>query len=258
MKFELNVWRQSDSGSEGRFIDYSVDDVGPDTSFLEMMDLLNEQLTQRGEEPVAFDSDCREGVCGMCSMIINGQSHGPLAAATTCQLYMRHFSEGSKISVEPWRSKAFPVIRDLIVDRSAFDRIMQAGGYITLHSGPKPEPNSTPIEPEKAEEALDAAVCIGCGACVAACPNGAAMLYTAAKVSHLGLLEQGQPERYERVQRMVQQMEEEGFGSCRNYGECEAACPKQISIKFIGRMNRDYFRATLLRPIDRRGKMEAQ
>ena len=258
MKFELKIWRQSDSKSRGRFVDYSVDDVGPDTSLLEMMDILNEQLTRRGEEPVAFDSDCREGVCGMCSMVINGQPHGPLAATTTCQLYMRHFPEGSRINVEPWRSRAFPVIRDLIVDRSAFDRIMQAGGYITLHSGPKPEPNSTPIDPEVAEEALDAAVCIGCGACVAACPNGAAMLYTAAKVSHLGLLEQGQPERYERVQRMVQRMEQEGFGSCRNYGECEAACPKEISIKFIGRMNRDYFRATLLRPIDRRGKMEAQ
>ncbi len=258
MKFELKVWRQSDSKSRGRFVDYSVGDVGADTSLLEMMDILNEQLTRRGEEPVAFDSDCREGVCGMCSMIINGQPHGPLAATTTCQLYMRHFPEGSRISVEPWRSRAFPVIRDLIVDRSAFDRIMQAGGYITLHSGPKPEPNATPIDPEEAEEALDAAVCIGCGACVAACPNGAAMLYTAAKVSHLGLLEQGQPERYERVQRMVKQMEQEGFGSCRNYGECEAACPKEISIKFIGRMNRDYFRATLLRPIDRRGKMEAQ
>ncbi len=258
MKFELTVWRQSDSKSRGRFVDYSVDDVGPDTSLLEMMDTLNEQLTRRGQEPVAFDSDCREGVCGMCSMIINGQPHGPLAATTTCQLYMRHFPEGSRIRVEPWRSSAFPVIRDLIVDRSAFDRIMQAGGYITLHSGPKPEPNTTPIDPEAAEEALDAAVCIGCGACVAACPNSAAMLYTAAKVSHLGLLEQGQPERYERVQRMVNQMEEEGFGSCRNYGECEAACPKEISIKFIGRMNRDYFRATLLRPINRRGKMAAQ
>ncbi len=258
MKFEVTVWRQGSSTAVGSFVDYSLDDIGPDSSFLEMMDILNEQLTLRGEEPVAFDSDCREGVCGMCSMIINGQPHGPLAATTTCQLYMRHFRDGSRIRIEPWRAKGFPVVRDLIVDRSSFDRIMQAGGYVTLHSGPKPEPNSTPIEPDQAEEALDAAVCIGCGACVAACPNGAAMLYTAAKVSHLALLPQGQPERYERVQRMVKQMEQEGFGSCRNYGECEAACPKQISIKFIGRMNRDYLRAALFRPIDRRGKMEAQ
>jgi succinate dehydrogenase / fumarate reductase iron-sulfur subunit len=258
MKFRLRIWRQTDASSKGRFVDYSVEGVDADTSFLEMMDLLNEQLTAKGEDPVAFDSDCREGVCGTCSMIISGQPHGPLGATTTCQLYMRHFSEGQVITVEPWRSKAFPVIRDLIVDRSAFDRIMQAGGYVTVHSGPKPDPNAMPIEPDVSEEALDAAVCIGCGACVAACPNGAAMLYTAAKVSHLALLPQGQPERYTRVQRMVEQMEEEGFGSCRNYGECEAACPKEISIKFIGRMNRDYLRAALREPINRRGKMGAQ
>jgi succinate dehydrogenase / fumarate reductase iron-sulfur subunit len=223
-----------------------------------MMDLLNERLAEAGEEPVAFDSDCREGICGMCSMVINGQPHGPLPGTTTCQLYMRHFQDGDEITVEPWRAGAFPVIRDLVVDRSAFDRVMQAGGYVTVHSGPKPEPNALPIEPEIAEEALDAAACIGCGACVAACPNGAAMLYTAAKVSHLGLLPQGQPERHERVRGMVHQMEAEGFGSCRNYAECEANCPKEISIKFIGRMNRDYLRATLLQPIDRRGGMESQ
>jgi len=258
MTFKLKVWRQPDADSKGGFVDYAVDDVGPDTSFLEMMDILNEQLTARGEDPVAFDSDCREGVCGMCSMIINGQPHGPLDATTTCQLYMRHFSEAEIITVEPWRSRAFPVVRDLIVDRSSFDRIMQAGGYVTVHSGPKPDPNAMPIEPEVAEEALDAAVCIGCGACVAACPNGSAMLYTAAKVSHLSLLPQGQPERYTRVRRMVKQMEDEGFGSCRNYGECEAACPKEISIKFIGRMNRDYLRTALLEPVRRRGKMRAQ
>ncbi len=258
MKFKLKVWRQPSADLRGRFQTYTVEDISPDSSFLEMIDVLNEQLTERGEEPVAFDSDCREGVCGTCSMVIDGQAHGPLPATTTCQLYMRHFDDGALITIEPWRAKAFPVIRDLIVDRSAFDRIMQAGGYVTVHSGPKPEPNSIPIEPEVAEEALDAATCIGCGACVAACPNAAAMLYTAAKVSHLGLLPQGQPERYERVRRMVGKMEEEGFGACRNYGECEAQCPKEISIKFIGQMNRDFMRASLLEPMDRRGKMEAQ
>ena len=258
MKFRLKVWRQDSSIRAGRLVDYSVDGISPDASFLEMLDLLNEELTERGEEPVAFDSDCREGICGMCSLVINGQAHGPLPATTTCQLYMRHFSDGQKITVEPWRARAFPVIRDLVVDRSAFDRIMEAGGYVTLHSGPKPDPNSIPIEPETAEEALDAASCIGCGACVAACPNGAAMLYTAAKVSHLALLPQGQLERYHRVKQMVRQMEDDGFGACRNYGECEAVCPKEISIKFIGRMNREFLRATLLEPIERRGKMKPQ
>jgi succinate dehydrogenase / fumarate reductase iron-sulfur subunit len=258
MKVTVRVWRQKEARAPGALVRYEVDDVSPDMSFLEMMDLLNERLTERGEEPVAFDSDCREGVCGMCSMVIDGRAHGPLSETTVCQLYMRHFGDGAEIVVEPWRAKAFPVLRDLIVDRSAFDRIMQAGGYVTVHSGPKPDPNSIPIEPEIAEEALDAAVCIGCGACVAACPNGAAMLYTAAKVSHLALLPQGQPERYTRVTAMVKQMEEEGFGSCRNYGECEAACPKGISIKFIGRMNRDYLKATLVRPLDPRGEMDPQ
>jgi succinate dehydrogenase / fumarate reductase iron-sulfur subunit len=257
MRFTLRVWRQK-GDAPGALETYPIEGVSETSSFLEMMDTLNEELTARGEEPVAFDSDCREGICGMCSMVINGQPHGPLPGTTTCQLYMRHFRDGEEITIEPWRSSAFPVVRDLVVDRSAFDRIMQAGGYVTLHSGPKPEPNSIPIEPEIAEEALDAAACIGCGACVAACPNGAAMLYTAAKVSHLGLLPQGQPERFERVKRMVGQMEKEGFGACRNYAECEATCPKEISIKFIGRMNREFLRATLVEPVDPRGPMDSQ
>ncbi len=258
MKFTLHIWRQASAKALRKLVRYEIDGISPDMSFLEMMDLLNEQLIDRDEEPVAFDSDCREGVCGMCSLVINGQPHGPQRGAATCQLYMRHFKDGAEITIEPWRAEAFPVIRDLVVDRSAFDRIMQAGGYITTHAGPKPDPNATPIEPEVAELALDAATCIGCGACVAACPNGAAMLYTAAKVSHLGLLPQGQPERYTRVIRMVEQMEKEGFGGCRNYAECEAACPKEISISFISQMNRDYLRASLLEPIDRRGNMKSQ
>ncbi len=258
MKLHLRIWRQKDGSSPGNFGEYDLDDVRDDMSFLEMLDVLNEQLIDGGEEPVAFDSDCREGVCGMCSLVINGKAHGPLAGTTTCQLYMRHFNDGDVVTIEPWRSAAFPVLRDLIVDRSAFDRIMQAGGYVTLHSGPKPEPNSIPIEPEVSEQALDAATCIGCGACVAACPNGSAMLYTAAKVSHLGLLPQGQPERYGRVKKMVDQMDQEGFGSCRNYAECEAQCPKEISINFISQMNRDYLKATLREPVDRRSKMSSQ
>ncbi len=258
MNVTLEIWRQRDSETLGKMVRYEVKDVSPDMSFLEMLDYLNEQLTERGDEPVAFDSDCREGVCGMCSLFINGQAHGPSKGAATCQLYMRHYKDGDTIHIEPWRAGAFPVVRDLVVDRSAFDRIMQAGGYVTVHSGPKPEPNAIPIEPEVVEEALDAATCIGCGACVAACPNGAAMLYTAAKVSHLGLLPQGQPERDDRVINMVDQMDEEGFGACGNYAECEAACPKEISINFIGRMNRDYLQATLLRPINPRGPMDSQ
>jgi succinate dehydrogenase / fumarate reductase iron-sulfur subunit len=258
MKFTVKVWRQRDARDHGGFVRHEVDGISPDLSFLEMLDVLNEQLTVRGEVPVAFDSDCREGVCGMCSLVINGRPHGPLAATTTCQLYMRHFKDGEEITVEPWRARAFPVVRDLVVDRSAFDRILEQGGYVTVHSGPKPDPNAMPVEPEIAEEALDAASCIGCGACVAACPNSAAMLFTAAKVSHLGLLPQGQPERWTRVVKMIDQMEKEGFGGCTNYGECEASCPKAISIKFIARMNRDYFRAVLCEPKDRRGPMESQ
>lgn len=258
MKFLLNIWRQHDAKSQGSFEVYEVDGIVGDTSFLEMLDALNEKLVSENREPVAFDSDCREGVCGMCSMVIDGQAHGPLPATTTCQLYMRHFPDGAMITIEPWRARAFPVVRDLVVDRSAFDRIMQAGGYVTVHSGPKPEPNSMPVEPEVAEEALDAASCIGCGACVAACPNASAMLYTAAKVSHLALLPQGQPERVARALNMVEQMEKEGFGSCRNYGECEAQCPKEISIKFIGQLNREYLKAALREPLNRRGKMAPQ
>jgi succinate dehydrogenase / fumarate reductase iron-sulfur subunit len=258
MKFKLRIWRQPGPDADGRFVDYEVEGVEPTTSFLEMLDSLNERLTTEGEEPVAFASDCREGICGVCSLVIDGRPHGPQSEATTCQLYMRLFEDGASITVEPFRSAAFPLLRDLVIDRSAFDRITQAGGYITVHSGPKPDPNAIPVEPEVAEEALDAASCIGCGACVAACPNGSAMLYTAAKVSHLGLLPQGQPERYTRVRRMVDQMEREQFGSCRNYAECEANCPKEISIKFIGRMNRDYLRSLLKVPIDRRGPMDSQ
>ncbi|MDH3731999.1 MAG: succinate dehydrogenase/fumarate reductase iron-sulfur subunit [Gemmatimonadota bacterium] len=254
----LRIWRQEGPDDSGRFVEYSVEEITDETSFLEMLDALNEKLIASGEEPVAFDSDCREGVCGTCSLVIDGQPHGPLGRTATCQLYMRHFEDGDVITIEPFRAAAFPLVRDLVVDRGAFDRIIQAGGYISVHSGPKPDPNSIPIEPDIAEQALDAASCIGCGACVAACPNASAMLFTSAKVSHLGLLPQGQPERWERVERMVAQMEEEGFGSCRNYAECEAQCPKGISIDFIGRMNRDYTRAVLREPIDRRGKMVPQ
>ena len=258
MKIRLHVWRQPSRNDSGYMRTYELDGVLPEMSFLEMMDHLNEDLTAKGEEPVAFDHDCREGVCGMCSMVVNGEAHGPKKETTTCQLYMRHFSDGADIYVEPWRAAAFPVVKDLVVDRSAFDRIIQAGGFISNHSGPKPEPNSIPIEPDVAETSLDAATCIGCGACVAACPNSSAMLFTAAKVSHLGMLPQGQTERFERAQSMVDQMEQEGFGSCRNYAECEAQCPKGISIAFIGRLNSDYLRATLVEPVDRRGKMESQ
>jgi len=254
----LRIWRQAGPRAPGAFVDYTVEDISPDTSFLEVIDTLNERLARAGEEPVAFDSDCREGICGMCSLVINGQAHGPLPRTATCQLYMRHFDDDEIITVEPFRASAFPIIRDLTVDRSALDRIIQAGGFVSVHSGPKPDPNSIPIEHETAELALDAASCIGCGACVAGCPNAAAMLFTAAKVSHFALLPQGQLERYERVSGMVEQMEAEGFGTCRNYAECEAVCPKGISIAFIGKMNRDYARARLAEPVERRGKMVSQ
>ncbi len=247
MNLTLYVWRQKSPAEKGDFVRYEARDINPDMSFLEMLDVVNEMLLARGEEPIAFDHDCREGICGMCGFMINGIAHGPQRGTTVCQLHMRHFKDGDTLYLEPWRAKAFPVIRDLVVDRSAFDRIIQAGGFISVSTGGAPEANSIPIPKEDQELAMDAAECIGCGACVAACPNASAMLFTAAKISHLGLLPQGQPERYQRVLTMVQRMEREGFGSCTNIGECEAACPKRISLEFIARMNRDYLKASILK-----------
>jgi succinate dehydrogenase / fumarate reductase iron-sulfur subunit len=245
MNFTLHVWRQPNARSEGRFVRYEARDITPDMSFLEMIDVVNEGLITAGEEPIAFDNDCREGICGMCSMMINGVAHGPMKGTATCQLHMRSFTDGEEIRIEPWRSRAFPVIRDLCVDRSAFDRIIAAGGYVSVRTGSPQDANAIPVPKPDADRAMDAAACIGCGACVAACPNGSASLFTAAKVSHLGLLPQGQPERARRVVRMVEQMDAEGFGGCSWYGECMEACPKEISIDFITRMNGDYLRATL-------------
>lgn len=246
MRLKLKIWRQKDAHSEGRFVEYNLDGVSEDSSFLEMLDLLNQQLIDRNEEPVHFDHDCREGICGMCSLMINGIAHGPKAAVTTCQLHMREFKDGDTITIEPWRAKAFPVIKDLVVDRSAFDRIIQAGGYISVSTGQAPDANVIPVPKMQADRAMDAAACIGCGACVAACPNGSAMLFTAAKLAHLNSLPQGQTERYSRVVAMVNQMDAEGFGGCTNIGECEAVCPKEISLDFIAMMNRDLLVANLL------------
>jgi succinate dehydrogenase / fumarate reductase iron-sulfur subunit len=245
MNFTLHVWRQPNARSEGRFVRYEARDITPDMSFLEMIDVVNEGLITAGEEPIAFDHDCREGICGMCSMMINGVAHGPMKGTATCQLHMRSFADGETIRIEPWRARAFPVIRDLCVDRSAFDRIIAAGGYVSVRTGSPQDANAIPVPKPDADRAMDAAACIGCGACVAACPNGSASLFTAAKVSHLGLLPQGQPERARRVKRMVEQMDAEGFGGCSWYGECMEACPKEISIDFITRMNGDYLRASL-------------
>lgn len=246
MRLKLRIWRQKNAEAEGRFVDYNLDGVSEDSSFLEMLDLLNEQLIDRNEEPVHFDHDCREGICGMCGLVINGIAHGPKAAITTCQLHMREFKDGDSITVEPWRAKAFPVIKDLIVDRSAFDRIVQAGGYISVNTGQAPDANVIPVPKVQADQAMDAAACIGCGACVAACPNGSAMLFTSAKLAHLNSLPQGQAERFDRAVLMVNQMDAEGFGGCTNIGECEAVCPKEISLDFIAMMNRDLLRANLM------------
>jgi succinate dehydrogenase / fumarate reductase iron-sulfur subunit len=244
MRLTLHVWRQKRSSAPGALETYSLRGVSPDMSFLEMLDVLNEQLLESGREPVAFDHDCREGICGACSLVINGQAHGPERETTTCQLHMRRFHDGDVITVEPFRANAFPVLKDLVVDRSAFDRILAAGGFVSVNTGSAPEANSLPVPRPDAEKAMDAAACIGCGACVAACPNAAAMLFVAAKVSQLALLPQGAPERESRVVAMVEQMDREGFGNCSNHFECEAACPKGISVANIARMNREFLRGS--------------
>jgi succinate dehydrogenase / fumarate reductase iron-sulfur subunit len=243
MNVKLRVWRQKDAQSAGHFVEYEAKDINANMSFLEMLDVVNETLTKRGEEPIAFDHDCREGICGMCSCVINGEAHGPECKVATCQTYMRSFQDGETITVEPFRARAFPLIRDLIVNRSAFDRIIQAGGFISVSAGSAPDGNAIPVPKQNADLAMDAAACIGCGACVAACKNASAMLFVSAKVSHLNLLPQGQPEKERRVLAMVEQMDEEGFGACTVTGSCEAVCPKGISLNFIAKMNRDYFGA---------------
>jgi succinate dehydrogenase / fumarate reductase iron-sulfur subunit len=242
---KLLVWRQPGPHVAGRFVPYDAPDLSPDMSFLEMLDVVNERLTAQGEEPIAFDHDCREGICGSCGLVINGVAHGPMRGTATCQLHLRSFRSGQEIVVEPWRAKAFPVVRDLIVDRSALDRIITAGGYISTRTGGVPDANAVLVPKDDADAAMDAAACIGCGACVAACPNASASLFAAAKIAHLGLMPQGQPERPKRVLRMVTQMDMEGFGNCTNIGECEEACPKLISIDVIARMNRDFLRASM-------------
>ena len=244
MNLKLHVWRQKSAASDGGFVEYAANDISPDASFLEMLDVVNEQLIEKGEEAIHFEHDCREGICGSCGMMINGIAHGPIGGTATCQLHMRHFEDGDEIRVEPWRARAFPVIKDLIVDRSPLDKIIQAGGFISVNTGSAIEANALPIPKVIQERSMDAAECIECGACVAQCPNGAGQLFTAAKVSHLGLLPQGQPERYQRVIKMVEVMEEY-FGSCTMFRECEAVCPKEISVDFIARMNRDYIVARL-------------
>ena len=244
MKLTLKVWRQKNPTDSGRFVEYQANNIFPDMSFLEMLDVVNDGLMSKGQEPIAFDHDCREGICGSCSLVINGRALGP-TRGTTCQTYMRNFTDGQTLVIEPWRAKAFPVLRDLVCDRSAFDRITQAGGYISSNVGGAPDGNAQPIAKVISDKAMDAAECIGCGACVAACKNASAMLFVAAKVSHLGMLPQGQPERTARVRKMVSQMDDEGFGACTNQYECEAACPKEISADFIARMNGDYLWASV-------------
>jgi len=243
MTFTLKIWRQKGPEERGRFVTYEAHNVSPDTSFLEMLDSVNQGLIVKGEEPVAFEQDCREGICGSCSLVINGIPHGPERGITTCQLYMRRFPDGAVITIEPWRARAFPIIKDLVVDRRALDRIMQAGGYVSVNTGGAVDGNVLLIGKDQAETAMDAASCIGCGACVAACKNASAMLFVAAKVSHLAILPQGKPERTRRVRAMLDAMDREGFGSCGNQYECEAVCPKQISVRFIAHLNREYLRA---------------
>ncbi len=245
MKLFLKVWRQNDRNDEGRFETHTLEEVSEDSSFLEMMDQLNEQLLEEGTEPVVFDHDCREGICGMCSLTINGHPHGTENSTTTCQLHMRKFEDGDTITIEPFRAKAFPVVKDLVVDRSAFDRITQAGGFITVRTGSAPDGNALPVPKDDSDKAMDAAACIGCGACVASCKNASAMLFTSAKAGHLNMLPQGQAEKDKRVLAMVSAMDEAGFGNCRNYGECSAACPKDISLDYIAKLNRDHAKAKL-------------
>jgi len=245
MRLILYVWRQKRSNAPGKMTRYEANDVNPDMSMLELLDVVNEGLILKGEEPIAFEHDCREGICGSCGFMINGIAHGPLPATTVCQLSMRHFKDGQELYIEPWRARAFPVIKDLVVDRGAFDRIVAAGGYVSVPTGSAPDGNTILVPKENADRAMDAAACIGCGACVAACPNAAAALFTGAKIAHLGLLPQGQPERDQRALKMVRQYNAEGFGSCTNIGECEAVCPKEISLEVIARMNRDFIGASL-------------
>ena len=247
MRIFLKVWRQAGPGAAGRFVDYTAEDVSPDMSFLEMLDVVNETLISKHDDPIAFDSDCREGICGACGFLINGLPHGPLRGSTVCQLHMRTFEDGDRVTLEPWRARAFPLVKDLVVDRSAFDRIIQAGGYTSINVGGAQDANAILVPKPVSERAMDSAACIGCGACVAACKNASAVLFTSAKISHLALLPQGQVERGSRVVQMIERHDAEGFGSCSNEGECEAVCPKEIPITNIARMNREYVRAMLLR-----------
>ena len=250
MNLTLRIWRQKNAGAPGQFVTYDAREISRDLSFLEMLDIVNEDLTRRGEEPIAFDSDCREGICGMCGLVVNGRPHGPAPATTVCQLHMRFFKDGDTITIEPWRAAPFPVIKDLVVDRGAFDRVIQSGGYVSVSTGGAPDGNAIPIPKDDADEAFDAAACIGCGACVAACKNASAMLFVAAKVSHLSLLPQGRVEQDRRVLNMVSQMDAEGFGDCTNIASCEAVCPKSITLDTMARMNRQYLVATVKRRVE--------
>jgi len=244
MNLTLHIWRQAGHTAKGKLVTYAIEAISPDMSFLEMLDVLNERLVKEGQEPVAFDQDCREGICGSCAMMVNGVAHGPERATTVCQLHMRSFADGAAITIEPWRARAFPVVKDLVCDRSAFDRIIRAGGFVSVNTGGAPDGNAIPVAKVDQERAMDAAACIGCGACVAACPNASAMLFLSAKVGHLANLPQGEPERKERVRSMVAQHDHEGFGHCTNINECEAACPKEISVEFIAQLNRDFIAST--------------